>query len=365
MIETKTFSLFIKNFLIFLLIVFLIFLRYFSTRPDYPDGKLVRITFRVGSEPIRYQSTQQIKLSGLTIYLPLFPEFFLGDKIVVEGRIEKNDKVQMTNVKLLKIIENQNIIYGLRKHLLEFYKTALPEPDASLVAGMVIGSKGEMPTSFWNSLKATGTAHMVVASGTNVSFVAGFLFAVLAVFFKRKVAVIFALFGVWFYALLSGFDAPIVRAAIMGSLTFAAQALGRVADAKRILFITAAGMLLVFSNWLVDVGFWMSTAATGAILLLRFPKFKIPKILYESLSVTVAAQIGVTPIMIFFFHQFSLLAPLTNLLLLWTVPYITAIGAISGIVGLISNRLGGWLILLVVPLTQYFVKIIQIFSFKF
>ncbi|MBU0768403.1 MAG: ComEC/Rec2 family competence protein, partial [Proteobacteria bacterium] len=65
--------------------------------------------------------------------------------------------------------------FGYFEKLLEFYKNAFPSPHSSLVAGVVIGSKEGISGNFWESLKNSGTLHVVVASGMNVTLVAGFL----------------------------------------------------------------------------------------------------------------------------------------------------------------------------------------------
>lgn len=93
--------------------------------------------------------------------------------------------------------------------------------------------------------KATGTAHVVVASGTNVTLVASFLLYLFLSFMERKKIVLASIFGIWGYSFISGMDAPIVRVAIMGSLAFGAQGLGRVNVAWRALLTSIVIMLLV------------------------------------------------------------------------------------------------------------------------
>jgi competence protein ComEC len=230
------------------------------------------------------------------------------------------------------------------------YQKSLPEPHASLLAGLTLGSKAGLPASFWETLKKTGTAHVVVASGMNVTLVAGFLIGILVILLPRKKAIPLALAGVWTYSLLSGFDAPIVRAAIMGSVTFIAQALGRLQAASRALFLSAALMLIIKPDWITDLGFILSFVATASLMLferkiaslIRF----VPGIFREGLSTSLAAQIGVAPILFATFGQFSLLSPIINALVLWTIAPITIIGGIGGIIGLASITAGKAIIFL-------------------
>jgi len=244
-----------KNILLFLLLVFLLFLRYRSFLPKFSDGEKIRITQRVLTEPIRYDKSQRITISIFKIYLPLFPEITYGDKIVVEGMVEKGE---LKSPKLIKIETKNNPLFVLRERLINFYQKTLPQPHAALVAGVVLGSKEGISSNFWDELKTTGTAHVVVASGMNVTLVASFLISILLLFFPRKQAVYTAIVGIWGYSLMSGMDAPIVRAAIMGSITFGAQAFGRVYLASRALFMSVILMLLVNPLWINDLGFILS-----------------------------------------------------------------------------------------------------------
>jgi len=76
-----------KRYLIWFLLIFLIVFRYFTTRPVYKNGDTVRITTTVYSDPIDYTTSQGVKVGGLILYLPTFPEINYGDKIFVEGVI--------------------------------------------------------------------------------------------------------------------------------------------------------------------------------------------------------------------------------------------------------------------------------------
>ena len=110
----------------------------------------------------------------------------------------------------------------------------------------------------------------------------------------------------------------------------------------------------------------LSFVATASILIFesRIKKLlaSFPKIIKEDLSVTLAAQIGVAPIIFVTFGQFNLLSPLINVLVLWTIAPITIIAGISGIVGLVIPSLGKLLVYLSYPLTLWFVKVIEVFS---
>lgn len=348
-------------FISFIFLIFLILLRFYSTRPVYKNGDFVKITSRVYNEPIVYERQQYLTLQGLKMYLPKYPEINYGDTIIIEGVVGGN---RLLNPKLVEILENKNLLYGLRQKLINFYKSSLPEPMGSLVAGITIGSKN-MPASFWEKLKQTGTAHVVVASGTNVTMFAGFLISILTYFINRKYAVFATLAGILVYVILSGFDAPIIRAGIMGSILLIGQEKGRVVNSWRILIYAAGIMLLIKPIWITDLGFILSFVATLSLMLFQTKidnKIKfVPNILREGLSTSLAAQIGVAPIIYATFGQFNIMSPVINALILWTIPYIMGLGALAGIVGLIVPVVGRLILFVIFPLIWYFTKIIYIF----
>lgn len=348
-------------FILVMVIIVRLFI-FFQSRETYPDGTLIKITSKVSSEPIRYPTSQYLKLEGFKIYLPLYPEVHYRDVVIVEGEVEEN---KLKNAMFIEVRQNNGLLVNVRKNLLQIYEKSLPQPHSALLAGVTIGSKSSIPKDFWEALKASGTAHVVVASGMNVTLVAKFLIAALALWLPRMRAIPLAIIGVWFYALLSGFDAPIIRAAIMGSLAFTAQELGRISFAWRTLVLSAALMLFIVPSWLTDIGFILSFAATASLILFEAKVRKIlgiiPKMIREDFSTSLAAQIGVAPILFLSFGQFNILSPLINAAVLWTIVPITIIGMVGGIFGLVFEPLGKMVLLLTYPLTSWFIFVVNLF----
>ena len=342
--------------------IFLIIFRYFTTRPVYKNGDTVRITATVFSDPITYPSSQGLKIAGITFYLPVFPEVYYGDRVVVTGII---DGGKLKSPKLISIKESQGFGSGVRNKIIAFYQKVLPQPMSGLAAGITLGSKGTLTADFWNRVKATGVAHVVVASGTNVTFVVSFLMGVLTYFLPRRKAIGIVILGIILYLFLSGFEAPLIRAAIMALLAFWAVETGRLVNAWRVLFLTAGIMLAIQPDWFTDIGFALSFTSTASIMLFekrigRVLKF-VPEVLKEGLSTSFAAQIGVAPILFVTFGQFNIWSPLINALVLWTIPYIMILGSIGGAIGLIFPLLGKIVLWLSYPLNWWFVTIVQLF----
>lgn len=355
--------------------VFLI--RFYTTRPSFQEGDRVRVTGTIQEEPVVSGTSQKIVVGGLRAYVPRFPEYGYGEKIVAEGVIAKGKggwflkKVE----KVEKVDGVEKGFLGLRERILGLFGKFLPEPHAALLKGIVLGTKSSLDFGFFEALRKTSTLHVVVASGGNIAIFAGGFLNMLSTLIGRRRAIWPTLALVWFYVFFVGWQPAIVRAGIMGSIAFLAQAMGKQFDAPRALFASAGFMLLWEPQWLFDLGFQLSFAATAGILaftsgisrfLLRviggMGDMGIMRVMRESLATTLAAQIAVSPLLFFAFGQISLIGPLVNVLVLWTVPFIMLGGIIMGDMGVMWEPLGqisAWFVWL--PL-EYFVRIIMLFS---
>jgi competence protein ComEC len=353
----------VRNLTLIIFVSLLIVFRYFTTRPIYKNGDTVRITATILTDPVSYPGSQGLKVAGLTVYLPTFPEVSYGDGIVVEGIV---DEGKLKNAKLISVSGNRSFGSFARNKIIFFYQKVLPQPMSGLTAGITLGSKGTLTSDFWNRVKFTGVAHVVVASGTNVTFVVSFLMGVLTLILPRKKAILFVIVGIILYLFLSGFDAPLVRAAIMAVLTFWAVETGRLVDAWRVLLLTGGIMLIIQPDWLGDIGFALSFVSTASIMLLekRIAKWlrPVPGVLREGLSTSLAAQVGVAPILFVTFGRFNIWSPIINALVLWTIPYIMVLGSVGGVVGLMFPFLGKMILWLSYPLNWWFVKVVYLFG---
>ncbi len=341
-------------------LIFLAIFRILTFKTPFSDGQKIRINNRVFQEPLKTGAFQKINLGGLVVYLPAYPEINYGDEITVEGTVENGE---LTRAKVVSIGKTPGFLPSFRQRVIIFYRRSLPEPHASLIAGISLGSKSGLTWDFWDSLKKTGLAHVVVASGTNVMMVASFLTSIAVFLVNRRLAIPFILLGIWLYAFLSGFDAPIIRAAIMASFVFVSQELGRIAESFRILLITGFMMLIIKPTWIYDLGFTLSFVSAGSLIIFQSKINKkiekVPAIFREGISTSLAAQIGVAPILFVTFGQFNILSPISNLLVLWSVPLIMVIGVIAACIGLVIPFLGQLVLYLVYPLTSWFIWIVK------
>lgn len=370
-----------KILVVFFWLIFIVvyFFRLQSvSKLNLPSDEVVTLRGRIIQQPYLKDSYQIISLNSITLKTDRFPGYFYGDKIEVTGKFERQlinpfqwhyyaylptiSKVEeKSGFDLLTSFKRK--LYHFRGRLEMMITQVLPEPQSSLLIGILLGVKKEMPENFLNNLRDTGTLHIIVASGYNLSVVAGFLVSSLVWFISRKKALIVAFLGVVVYTLMVGAEPPVVRAAIMAGLAFGAEYLGRLRDGLIALLLAAFMMLFLSPLILFDIGFQLSLLATAGILLIypllkEIKFFKLP-VFGDELATTLAAQIGVTPILLANFGNFSWLSPLINAMVLPLIPLLMNLGGIMVLFGLVSKSIAqvlGWLLWL--PLT-YFVKLIE------
>lgn len=233
----------------------------------------------------------------------------------------------------------------------------LPSPQAELLSGILLGNNKNLPGRLKLALRDTSTLHIVVASGQNLSLVAGF-FLSFSGLIGRKKATFLGLLASIFYTLMSGMQLPILRAAIMFGFASLASFFGRERDSWWVLTVTAGLMLLVNPEWITSLSFQLSFLATFGVIviapiLLKFLD-KIP-IVGQDLAVTFAAQIMVMPVIAQNFHQISIVSLITNVLILWTISFIM-------ILGTLMILLGSIFVLFTNIFLTYFIYIVKFFA---
>lgn len=245
----------------------------------------------------------------------------------------------------------------------ERFDKLIPQPESSVLAGMLFGAKKNIPGEFKKQLQTTGTIHIVVASGYNLTIVAGFTMA-LAGILSRYGATVLTLICIALYSYFVGFEPPIIRAALMASIAFTAQLFGRKNTALWALGITAFVLLLFNPSFVHDISFQLSFMATFGILyiepLLKVFLKKLPAILSDELGVTIAAQLATLPIIMFQFGTLSIIAPLANFLVAWTIPLIMMIGSVESVILILKIPLLDQLFAVIVHLPLlFFVQIVR------
>lgn len=233
----------------------------------------------------------------------------------------------------------RSALFSFRDNFERIMQRNLVEPHASFLAGLLYGARSSLPADIQEQFRRTGTMHIIAVSGYNVTLVAEVILLILtATFLKRQHAFWFVILGIIIFVVLVGGDPAVVRAGIMGALVLVAKQVGRIQSTVTIFLIAASAMTLANPRVLLDdAGFQLSFfAAVGLVTLgpwiaLRL-KFISPFMNARSiLSETLAAIIATMPISILHFNQFSIIAPVANLIV---VPLVS-ITMIVGFVGMV------------------------------
>ncbi len=235
-----------------------------------------------------------------------------------------------------------HIAQKFRSFLEKNVRRSLPEPHATIAVGVLLGVKSSLPEWTQNDFKNSGLQHLLVVSGSNVAIVLA-LVALLLARFGRYAVFFGSICALGFFVLLVGPDAPVLRAAVMGGVVGIAAALGRFSDA-RTLVLLSAGIIGLIQPAIVrdDVGFHLSFAATigivigTPILLHYFSKIsqsKLWNVFALILSVSLAAQISVLPILGRSFGTFPIAGVLANIFAEPLVPLAMGAGTITAFFG--------------------------------
>lgn len=207
----------------------------------------------------------------------------------------------------------------------------LPSPHSELLLGITLGMNDlkKIPT-FNDVLRGVGTIHVVVVSGYNISLVFSLIVALIGSQYQFKNLAI-AQIVTFFYALLSGFEPPVIRAWIMGSIIAWGKYYGRGLGALKVLIFSVLVMLLINPGFLLSLSFQLSFLATLSLVLYSDLFTSLLRFLPEStlktdLIATLSAQVLVWPLISHVFGTVSVVSPLVNALTLWTIPLSTIVG---------------------------------------
>ena len=254
----------------------------------------------------------------------------------------------------------KEVVNSLAQRIELTINKTLPEPQSSLLAGLLLGIRREMPASLLEDFSRTGTTHIIALSGYNITIVASVLMAFFGFLtIPRRHSFWLAIIGIVFFVWLAGFQVSLIRAAIMGVLVLVAIRSGRLYSVTNALVFAGALMVLWDPFILLhNVSFQLSFLATMGIIYL-FPFFKR---FGEILGMTLAAQFMVLPLIGYYFSEFSLISPLANILILPVIPVTMLFGFFSTLAGFLWVPLAQILSIPAWLLLTYQIKVVEILS---
>ncbi len=323
---------------------------------------------------------------GVLVFVPRYPAYSYGDYLEVTGELATPPELgdfdyqgYLAHQGVYSTIAYPKVevlatgrgfaplgwIYALRGHLADGLAGVLPEPQASLAQGIILGMRGNIPADVREDFTRSGTAHLLAISGLHLGIMAGIVLALGVWLFGRRryLYVWLALAAVWGYAVITGLNPPVVRGAIMASLFLAAEALGRQQSAITALTVAAAVMVGVSPYILGDAAFQLSFLAMAGLIFItpvlrgwgrrataRLGETGVlvasANFAVDALSVTLGAVLAVWPVVAYYFGYVSLAGPLATFLALPVLPGIIAAGGLAAGLFLAVPVVGqavGWL----------------------
>ncbi|OBX24211.1 competence protein ComEC [Gelidibacter algens] len=259
---------------------------------------------------------------------------------------------------LLKLSSNTQTFFGYAANLRRTINTKLKsknfKPDElALINALLLGQRQDISPEIYDSYTKAGAIHILAVSGLHV----GIILLLLNSLFKpleylrhgKIIKTVVLVLMLWSFAIIAGLSASVTRAVMMFSIVAIGMNLKSPSNIYNTLVISMLFLLLFKPLFLFDVGFQMSYLAVLAIVSIQpslvklwLPKFKPLNKLWQIFTVTLAAQLGVVPISLFYFHQFPGLFFISNLVIIPVLGIILGLGILVIFLGLI-NFLPTWL----------------------
>lgn len=343
-----------------------------AVRREYiPFGDSATFEGVVFREPRHGFSGQQldVKLVGeykgeVRIYTTVLPRYEFGDKIRFVGVVEKSPSGRLNTLSFpdISVIGKDNegvlrpLLFGVKDSLVSNLERVLAPEQAALASGLLFGERAQFSNEFEEAMRKSGTTHIVALSGYNVAIIVLLLSSTLSYIVSRRHAFWISIGGIIAFVAMTGAEASVVRAGIMGIIAMLAERESRLYSFRNAITLTAFVMLLFNPRLLVfDLGFQLSFAALLGIVYL-YPLFKrwLGGFLERGAGVfnwkhnlfqTLSAQLAVLPIVIASFGYFSPMALVANVLILEFIPLTMALAfstAIAGYLSFVLSLVIGW-----------------------
>ncbi|MDP2593710.1 MAG: ComEC/Rec2 family competence protein [bacterium] len=348
-------------------------------------GETVFLTGDIVSEPDVRENSARLTVELKTLLLdssetrvrakamvtaPLQSEFGYGDKVKIKGKLEKprnfSADQSAREFDYISYLAKDGIYYTIfmpeieivssgggnfiarnlllvKNKFIQSLSRLIPEPNASLLGGLVVGAKQSLGDELLVDFRTVGLIHIVVLSGYNLTIIAVFLMWLGGFFLPYRANLLFGTLGIILFTIMTGASATIVRASIMAILALFARASARSYEIKRALVL--AGLIMVFVSpkiLIFDPSFQLSFIATvsliylapilGNFLTLLPDKFK----LRETVTATVSTQIFVLPLLLLMSGELSVFALPVNILVLFFIPITMLVGFLAGFLGIFS-----------------------------
>jgi len=236
---------------------------------------------------------------------------------------------------------DRRLALGLRDRLAAVHLASLPPDEAALMNGIVFGSRATpVPDEIERDFRNAGVVHVLVASGAQIAVLIGIFLRLLGwAAAPRWASLLITLAGAWLYTLMAGGAPAMVRASITAGAFAVAQLLGRQSDPLSLLALAALVILGLSPGDLFDLGFQLSFAAVGGMILLG-PRLRAllparPGWLWAGIAYSLAAQLATAPLVAHAFCQIAPVGVLTNLIAIPAAGVLLGSGLAVSAIGLL------------------------------
>lgn len=345
-------------------------------------GQTVNVKGKIAEDvSLGKRGDQQLKLSQVTLKgRKMSGAVWLStqSKLPLKRGFEANMKVTLqegfgsfaASAYRAEVISVHDTHHDVAREVRDWFASAIraviPEPEASLGIGYLVGQRSSLPDNLEEWMRIVGLTHVVVASGYNLTILVRFARRAFAGVSKYLATLSSSVMIIGFI-LITGFSPSMSRAGLIAGLSLAAWYYGRKFHPLILLPFAAAITVLINPSYLwADLGWYLSFAAFGGVMILApllqdfFFSHKKPGTVRQILGETIAAQIMTMPIIAFSFGTISLFALPANLLVLPLVPLAMLLVFLSGVFSLIFGVfapvvgvVAHWLLLYMTTIVQY------------
>lgn len=343
-----------------------------GTVSEEPDERIGRTNLTVDITELRDGENVQPIDTRVHIITERYPSFAYGDEIAISGKIllpknfenEETGKIfdyvsylakdgifyQFIRPNIERVGEEKGSVVkrgllSLKHKFLNNVSRVIPEPESSLLGGLLVGAKQSLGEELLKNFRIAGVIHIVVLSGYNLTIVAEAIMRFFS-FAPRMWGLSLGGAAIILFSIMTGAGATVVRASLMALLALIARATGRIYEITLALLLAGFVMLLYNPKILVfDPSFQLSFLAT--LGLIHFAPIAekffswVPKNfgIRNVVSATLATQIAVLPLLLFMTGAFSLISLPANLLILPFIPLTMLFGFLAGVFSFVSYLL--------------------------
>jgi len=235
-------------------------------------------------------------------------------------------------------------LWKIRQRITRAQAQLLGVPNGSLLSAMVLGRLAvDLPYDIRDIFVQVGLAHILAASGFQVSFLLGIILAITQKF-SPKVRFSLGLLTLLIYLGLTGISPSVLRASLMGLAVLIALLTQRQTKPLSVLLIVAILLLIVNPAWIFDIGFQLSFLATLGLLVTVPPLMErlnwMPPFFASLIAVPLAAMIWTLPLQLYVFKVLSPYSILVNIVASPLISLITLGGMASALSALLLPSLG-------------------------